>query len=154
MPANPSQAALDAAVRLLARRNHARAELAGKLRQREFSEPAIETALAACDRYGYLDDEETARQFFRELRRKGNGPLKIRREMARRGLTGDEVDRLLADYAGGAEERAAARRQLEKGRVRFDREADSRKRREKKYRFLRGRGFTGETIQAVMSEEE
>ena len=154
MSTDPKAAALDVAVRLLARRNHARAELAEKLRQRGFSAADIDGALAACDRYGYLDDKETAHQFFRELRRKGNGPLKIRRELGRRGLTGDEVDRLLDTYAGGAEERDAARRQLEKGRVRFDREVDSRKRREKKYRFLRGRGFTGETIQAVMSEEE
>lgn len=154
MPADPSQAAWDAAVRLLARRNHARAELAGKLRQREFSEPAIETALAACDRYGYLDDEETARQFFRELRRKGNGPLKIRRELARRGLAGEVVDRLLADYAGGAEERAAARELLEKRRARYDREPDPRKRREKIQRFLHGRGFTGAVIRELLEAEE
>jgi regulatory protein len=154
MPADPSQAAWDAAVRLLARRNHARAELAGKLRQREFSEPAIETALAACDRYGYLDDEETARQFFRELRRKGNGPLKIRRELARRGLTGDGVDQMLADYAGGAQERAAARELLEKRRARYDREPDPRKRREKIQRFLQGRGFTGAVIRELLEAEE
>lgn len=146
--------ALDVAVRLLARRNHARGELAGKLRQRGFSAADIDEALAACDRYGYLDDEETARQFFRELRRKGNGPLKMRHELGRRGLTGEVVDRLLDGYAGGPEERGAARRQLEKGRVRFQREPDVRKRREKMYRFLRGRGFTPEAIQAVMEEEE
>lgn len=154
MPDDPSQAALDVAVRLLARRNHARAELAGKLRLRGFSGAAIEAALSACDRYGYLDDEETARQFFRELRRKGNGPLKIRRELARRGLNGDGVDGMLDGYAGGAEERAAARELLEKRRARYDREPDPRKRREKIQRFLQGRGFTGAVIRELLEAEE
>lgn len=152
MPANSSQAALDAAIRLLARRNHARAELAGKLRQRGFAAAEIDEALAACDRHGYLDDEETARQFFRELRRKGNGPLKIRQELVRRGLTGGEVDRMLAGYAGGAEERAAAREVLEKRRARYDREPDPQKRREKIQRFLHGRGFSGAVIRELLEE--
>jgi regulatory protein len=146
--------ALDVAVRLLARRNHARGELAAKLRQRGFAAAEVDEALAACDRYGYLDDEETARQFFRELRRKGNGPLKIRRELARRGLTGDGVDRMLDGYAGGAEERAAARELLEKRRARYDREPDSRKRLEKIQRFLHGRGFTGAVIRQLLEEED
>lgn len=154
MANDSSQQALDSAVRLLARRNHARGELADKLRRRDFPAHAIEEALAACERYGYLDDDETARQLFRELRRKGNGPLKIRQEMARRGLTGEGVDRLLDAYAGGEAERAAARELLEKRRARYDREPDPRKRREKIQRFLHGRGFTGPVIREVLEAEE
>ena len=154
MTSGPDNAALDAALRLLTRRNHARKELAEKLRLRGFPEDAVEEALVACERYGYLDDDETARRFFRELRRKGNGPSKIRLEMARRGLSGDSVDRWLEAYAGGPEEREAARRQLEKRRVRFDREADPRKRREKIHRFLHGRGFTGAVIRDLLDSEK
>lgn len=151
---DPGRSALNAAVRLLTRRNHAREELAEKLRLRGFPEDAVTEALSACERYGYLNDAETARQFFGELRRKGNGPLKMRQKMARRGLTGDVVDRMLDAYAGGTEERDAARRQFEKRRLRFDRESDPRKRREKIYRFLNGRGFTGEVIRELLAEAE
>lgn len=48
------------ALRLLARRDYAGAELAGRLRQKGCDAAAIETALERCRACGYLDDERYA----------------------------------------------------------------------------------------------
>ncbi len=76
----------------------------------------------------------------------------VRQDMQKKGLTGEIVDRLVSEYTAGADELAAARRVLEKNALRFDRETDPRKRREKIYRFLCAKGFSGGVIAEVMRE--
>lgn len=142
--------AFDAALRILARRNHSRVELRQKLRQRRFTPPAIDAALARCERLGYVDDSETAAAYFRELVRKGFGGDRIRLEMNRKGLSGEAVDGLIEAYTGGPDEAAAASHLLARRMGRFDREADPRKRREKIFRFMLSRGFSADTIQEAL----
>ena len=149
-PDDASGQAFDAALRILARRNHSCHELRQKLRQRQFTTPAIDAALARCERLGYVNDGETAAGYFRELVRKGIGGERIRLEMHRKGLSGEVVDGLVAGYAGGPDEAAAASRLLARRMGRFDREADPRKRREKIFRFMLSRGFSADTIQEAL----
>lgn len=63
--------ALAAALRLLARRGRSESELAGRLRQKGFSEAAITSVMARCRQLGYLDDARFARERARELMRGG-----------------------------------------------------------------------------------
>jgi regulatory protein len=63
--------ALAAALRLLARRGRSEAELAGKLRQKGFSEETITAVMTRCRQLGYLDDARFARERARELMRGG-----------------------------------------------------------------------------------
>lgn len=142
--------AFDAALRILARRNHSCHELRRKLRQRQFAPPAIDAAVDRCERLGYVNDAGTAAGYFRELVRKGFGGDRIRMEMQRKGLAGEAVDGLLAAYAGGPDEAAAASRLLALRMGRFDREADPGKRREKIFRFMISRGFSVDIIREAL----
>jgi regulatory protein len=82
-----SDGAYQAAVRMLARRDHFRAELAGKLERRGFDPAGIDAALARCAALGLVDDEGLARRFA-EVRgtESGWGPRRIEAELRRRGV--------------------------------------------------------------------
>ncbi len=90
-----SNAAYQAALRMLARRNHFRAELADKLLRRGFASAEVEAALERCAGLGLIDDEGLASRFA-EVRgtESGWGPRRIEAELRRRG-----VDRAAAEEA-------------------------------------------------------
>lgn len=147
--------ALDAAIRILTRRNHSRHEMVRKLRQRHFTTAVIDAAIALCERLGYMDDDETAAGYFRELVRKGFGGERIRFEMKKKGLSGDTVERMLETYAGSPDETAAACGLIARRMARFERESDPQKRREKIFRFMYSRGFSADiTIEALQKNAE
>ncbi len=156
--ANPSDTSptdvMNTAVRILSRRSHSRKELKQKLTQRGFAGEAVEQTIRTCERYGYLNDEETSRIYFRELRARGYGPKRIRRDMKKKGLEGASVEKRIARYVEGDDEKTVARRVCEKKMRTFNRETDRRKRREKIYRFLYGRGFSAPVIFALLEEME
>jgi regulatory protein len=85
----------DTALKLLARRDHFRAELADKLRTRGHSEDDVEAVLDRLADLGLLDDERLASRFA-ELRAvdRGWGPRRLELELRKRG-----VDRHLAERA-------------------------------------------------------
>lgn len=145
--------AMDTAVRILARRSHASAEIRQKLRKRGFDADIIQTVLSECERLHYVDDGETVHLYFRELKNRGRGPQKIRAEMRKKGLHGELAESLISDYAESQEEREMARNLLEKKKTAFDREKDGRKRKEKMFRFLSSRGFSGSVISQVLRQE-
>ncbi len=145
--------AMDTAIRILARRSHACAEIRQKLRQRGFDADIIQAVISECERMNYLDDRQTAGQYFRELKNRGWGAQKIRAEMRKKGLYGDLAESLISDYAESQEEREIARNVLEKKKAAFDRERDGRKRKEKIFRFLSSRGFSGSVISQVVWQE-
>ena len=90
-----ADAAYQAALRMLARRDHFSAELAEKLGRRGFSPAEIEGALDRCRSLGLVDDQGLASRFA-EVRSAENGwgPRRIEAELRRRG-----VDRALAGEA-------------------------------------------------------
>jgi regulatory protein len=102
----PSDSALDAGLRLLARRAHSRVELMRKLTRRGYDGPAISTAMGRLVELGYLDDQSFARSF---VRRRGSvrGPRALSAELAARGVDRAQVDTAVAEY-GEAEQLAAA----------------------------------------------
>ena len=81
-----SQAFL-AALKLLARRDYFRAELALRLAKKEFRPKIVEDVLKRCADMGYLDDARLALRFA-ELRgpSRGWGPARIRAELSKRGV--------------------------------------------------------------------
>lgn len=135
-----------AAVRLLARREHARRELAAKLRQRGFRSDVVETVLAALEERGLLSDERFAEEYVRYRYNRGYGPLRIRAELQERGVDDAIANRWLDDPELDWE--AAARAAWQK---RFSGRggADTAQRR-KEQRFLNYRGFTSEQIRSVL----
>lgn len=142
--------AMDAAIRILARRQHAQAELFQKLNRKGFDKKIIDAVLEECRARKYVDDAATVRFYLEELIRKNYGVHRVRQAMRNKGFDEGLIEEVAGEYAGSDEEMAAARKALMKKRPALDRETDSRKRREKAYRFLAGKGFSGEVVGEVM----
>jgi regulatory protein len=97
------------AARLLAGRPHFRAELAAKLRQRGYPEEEIAAALDRLAEQGYLDEAKTAAGFVAHRReRGGEGKLRLRAELQKRGAAAEAIDEALSGL-GEEDDLAAAR---------------------------------------------
>ncbi len=128
---------------LLARREHSQGELLQKLLRRFPARQAfIDDEIAVLRGEGLQSDARLAESFLRSRAGSGQGPLKIRSEMKRKGLS----DAVIADAFGGCSvdwfERldAVARRKF------GDNPPASARERAKRGRFLQQRGFSYEEI--------
>lgn len=83
---DPDTQAPEMALRLLARREHSRFELALKLRQRQVSAGVIEAVLDEFEEKGWLSDERFAEVFMRQRVDAGYGPLKVLADLQQRGI--------------------------------------------------------------------
>lgn len=81
----PTGTGYDAAVRLLARRAHSRAELRRKLGRRGYGDDEVDGAISRLAEHGYLDDAEFAAAHVRR-RSASRGPLALAAELAARGV--------------------------------------------------------------------
>jgi regulatory protein len=95
--ANPAEVH-EAALRLLARREHSRVELAGKLARKGWSESVVEQVIDELAEANLQSDERYAESYVRQRVDKAYGPVRIRAELSERG-----VDRSLAARAIEAE---------------------------------------------------
>ena len=83
------------AVELLARREHSRRELTRKLTARGFPDDVVSPVLDKLERTGALADARFTDSFVRSRIGKGQGPQRIRAELAQRGITNDDADGVL-----------------------------------------------------------
>lgn len=142
--------AMNAAARLLARRDHTGFEIKQKLRQRGYDRGVIDAVLTECERLNYINDERTARVYIGQLARRGFGFRRIRMELKKKGLSGDYFESILNESSAEIDEGNIAKRALQKKMKSFEREKDNRKRRVKIYRFLYSRGFTETVISEIV----
>jgi len=82
---------------LLARREHGRVELTRKLRSRGAADELIEAALERLAQEGLLSEARYLQAFVGQRARAGYGPLRIREELAQRGLARGDVEQALRD---------------------------------------------------------
>lgn len=133
------------ALRLLARREHSRAELKRKLAPHAESAGAIELLLDALEEKKQLSDARYAGERAHALTRRF-GSARIRQDLRARG-----VDDATAALAAAA----AAETDLERARAIYQRRyrepPASREERAKRMRFLQGRGFSGDIIRRLVS---
>ena len=80
------QEAEQAAVRLLAPREHSQLELRRKLLKRDHAPDIIEEVLQRLEGHGLLSDERFVEQYIAMRKRKGYGPVRIRQELRERGI--------------------------------------------------------------------
>ncbi len=146
------KAALEGAVRILARRDHTCTELAVKLRKRGFGRAAIEAALVRCRELGYLDDAKAAMTLAQHMAARGYGPLWIRQALVKKGLAADLIENALVCCGDERVQVRRARRQLGKKSAVLAREADPWKRRQKVFRYLTGRGFPAAVVRQLLAE--
>ena len=142
--------AFDTALRILARREHTVWELRQKLSQRGFDEKTVAGVLTECRRLDYLDDARAAVLLLRQLKHKGVGIHRVRRDFRRRGLIGPAFDALMRMAMGEEEEVRIAQRVLVKKSGGAGRTATTKRGREERYRFLLSRGFSPGAIARVL----
>lgn len=133
------------ALRLLARREHSRAELGRKLSPHAESREAVEVLLDSLEQKKQLSDERYVAERARVLSRK-YGAARIRQDLKAKGIAREAIDRISSE---GELERARgilARKYREP--------AATREERAKRMRFLQSRGFSSDTIRALMSSRE
>jgi len=132
------------ALRLLARREHSRAELAGKLRTYASPQEDLEALLEDLSRRRLLSDERYAESRAHALSRK-YGAARIAHELRAKGL-----DKELAEQASGAARATEVDRAREVWRRKFRVAPRTREERAKQMRFLQSRGFSFDAIRAVV----
>lgn len=132
---------------LLARREHGRAELARKLRQRGASPEMIEPELDRLADEGLLSETRYLESFIRSRGNSGYGPLRIREELTQRGLSRGDVEQALRecgiDWPGQLTD-------VWQRKFSGQRPADP-KERARQTRFLVYRGFSMEMVGRLLS---
>jgi regulatory protein len=106
--AKPDVPALDAGLRLLARRAHSRVELRRKLSRRGYAEEDIHGALARLADLGYVDDQAFAAGHV-QRRSPSRGPLALSAELAARGVDKHTAGAALRGFDRDAQVVAATR---------------------------------------------
>ena len=134
------------ALDLLARREHSRQELARKL-ERAFDAGLVGRILDALTQEGLLAEARFAAGFIRARARKGQGPVRIRAELAERGVDPGRIGAALAE--ADCDWLAIA---IEVRARRFGPAAPQDYReRARQAKFLRYRGFGMEQIRAALA---
>ncbi len=142
----PEYKARATAMRLLARREHSRVELARKLRQRQVPADIIATVLDEYEQEGWLSDERFAEAYGRQRFDLGYGPLRIRSELQQRGVS------IWPDSLAGIPEQDWVTQAIRAREKKFGLHNLSGDWPEKarQARFLAQRGFTGEQSESAI----
>lgn len=147
-PIDPARAMRAAAIRQLARREHSRVELLRKLSVDFAMEPLlIARVLDQLVAEGLQSDTRFAEALVASRIRRGQGPQRIRRELAERGVDAELVQRALTtadvDWCALA---------LSVSTQKFGRKsAQDWPERARRARFLQYRGFGADEIQAILA---
>ena len=124
---------------------HSKFELKMKLIKKEFSSQAINRALFNLETYGYIDDEEFAKQF--TLQNSKMSRKMISQKLLSKGVSKDIIDRVLGSTDAGDE--------FEKAIVvaeKYLKGKDKSQVRDKLYMSLARKGFENSTIKKVIKK--
>ena len=146
----PTQSAKQAAVRYLSRRDHAEQELQQKLLARGFEPAEVDEAVALCQDYNWLDDARFAERLLNNGIAKGWGLLRIRQEMAHKGIHEEVVSQLFEDdeFDWFEHAREVARRKY------GDSPMDTDKEKARRLRFMQSRGFDFEQVKYALDVDD
>lgn len=139
-------AARNTAIGLLARRDHAQAEIRRKLRERGVDGDLIGEVVDELTRQRLLSDDRFAEVFIRSRAERGQGPVRLRAELRQLQLGTEQIERHL--QAAEVDWMSLAR--MVRERKFGSRPAGSLAERAKEVRFLQYRGFTAAQIRAAM----
>jgi regulatory protein len=137
------------AVRALARREHSRLELERKLGARGYSTAIIATTLDRLEDSGLLDAGRFCESFVRARVAKGQGPARIERELAERGIDAELAGLALTQ---GSEDWVALACRVRRRRF-GEALPETYQERARQSRFLQYRGFSMDQIRAALSDD-
>ncbi len=134
------------AIKLLARREHTRAELAGKLATHG-TKDEIETVLADLERSGLLSDARAASAWVRGHAARF-GAARLRQTLRTKGVAGELIEEQVAELP------AEIDRAREVWAKRFGTVPADAREWAKQARFLQSRGFATDVIRRLLKEAE
>lgn len=139
----------DSIVRLLARREHASAEVRQRLEARGFEGDRIEHYIASFQQAGLLSDARYAENFARARSQRGYGPRYIRQALMAKEIAAADISKALAGVGDWGELAVSARikRFGEALPAGFEERA-------RQMRFLQQRGFEHDDIRCAMANED
>ncbi len=140
------QSVREAALRLLARREHSRRELERKLEARGAEGGVLGAVIEELAAEGLQSDGRYCEVHVRGRFERGYGPRRIRAELREHGLEAALIEQACAEYATRWVERAAAVYERKYAGL----PAADATERARRQRFLEQRGFTAEQIRAVL----
>lgn len=143
-----TQAAGNAAVILLSRRDFCSQELAGKLNAQGYEPETVQGVLDELLERGFINDERYAHQFVAMHAARGHGPLRIQRELSQLGLDPG----LIESAVTGGEDWVQRARELRIRRFGLAQPAEW-PAKAKQARFLQYRGFSNDHIRAALDSE-
>ena len=138
------------ALRILARRDHAKNELKTKLASKTQDIEVVDKVLDKLEENGYLDDRAFAVKYLRYRSELGFGPKKIFSEMKNKGIDEQNIQESFDKFDSSWVELAKHVFQKKFGGIK-DVEKNP-KDHEKKIRFLAHRGFSYNDIKVVLGE--
>lgn len=137
-------------MRYVERRRRSSMEVRKKLREKEFAEESIDSALDFLSEYGLIDDREFARAWIHDqLLRKKVGRGKIRSELASKGIDKNTIAEVLADEFDD-DKAADLVMKAAREKDRRLRKPDLKARERSIVSFLQGRGFAWSEIRPAL----
>jgi regulatory protein len=134
-----------AALGLLARRDHATRELERKLKDRGFAAEAVGDVLKELAAKRFLDDARYIEHFVSYHASRGQGPVRIAAELRQLGLPAEAIEEQLDTVTDWRDQARAARRKKFGASV-----PKTFRERARQARFLEYRGFSSEHIRAAL----
>ena len=128
------------------KRPHSEKELRDKLAQKGCSEEDMETVVALCLDYGFVNDEEYAGMIARHYAAMGYGPGRVRTELHRRGVPKELWDDALAEMPEGTDTIDRLLATKLRGR-----DANDRKERDKAAAALFRKGYSWDAIRGALA---
>lgn len=134
---------MEIAAAMLSVRPLSRAELKRKLHEKEISWENAEKTVLECERFGFINDPETAESYVRSMRNRGDGSKKIRMKLRVRGFKKEDVENAFQkdDETSERNEAEVAFCVLKRKKLTLEREDNILKRKNKALRILASRGF-------------
>lgn len=143
-----SKSTYEAAVGLLARREHSQQELLQKLGQRGHDAEEIEQALQRLVEAGLQSDERFVLSFVRSRVQRGQGPVRIRAELAKRGVRSVNIEQQLENAGEAVNWFDLAQEVLDR---KWPSPPGDMKERQRAMRFLAQRGFPAEIVGELLN---
>jgi regulatory protein len=137
----------EACFRYLSRRDHSSSELKQKVAKKGYKESDIDQVMQSLLESGYLDDESFATKFVEEKTELNQwGPKKIKSHLYKKGIDRKIIESVLSKQTDDLQQQQICVDLVMKRKRHFLREEDAYKQKQKIYRYLAGRGFSGSVI--------
>jgi regulatory protein len=146
------EGAFRAALRSLERRAHGERELGRKLERKGHGRDAIAAAIVRLRALGLLDDFLFARAYIAGRTGRGRGPIRLRHDLGRLGVTKEAAERALAELLASIEDPLEHPRALIAKRARQMAALPAEARRRRLLAFLGRRGYRGGEARALVEE--